>query len=84
VQEGADRVAILSLGRKVLEGSLDELLTEKQATLVSVPGELTDARRADLERVLAQAGFSGADVRFSRPRLSLEQLYLRTVKDPGP
>jgi ABC-2 type transport system ATP-binding protein len=80
VQEVADRVAIFSLGRKVLEGSLDELLTEKQATLVNVPGELTEARRVELERLLAQAGFAGADVQFSRPRLSLEQLYLRTVE----
>ena len=80
VQEVADRVAIFSLGRKVLEGSLDELLTEKEATLVNVPGELTAPRRAELERVLAQAGFAGADIRFSRPRLSLEQLYLRTVE----
>jgi ABC-2 type transport system ATP-binding protein len=80
VQEVADRVAIFSLGRKVLEGSLDELLAEKQTTLVNLPGELTEARRADLERVLAQAGFAGADVQFSRPRLSLEQLYLRTVE----
>jgi ABC-2 type transport system ATP-binding protein len=80
VQEVADRVAIFSLGRKVLEGSLDELLTEKQATLINVPGELTDAQRAELERTLAQAGFSPGHVRFSRPRLSLEQLYLRTVE----
>jgi ABC-2 type transport system ATP-binding protein len=80
VQEVADRVAIFSLGRKVLEGSLDELLAEKEATLVSVPGELTDARRAELERLLVQSGFAGANVQFSRPRLSLEQLYLRTVE----
>jgi ABC-2 type transport system ATP-binding protein len=80
VQEVADRVAIFSLGRKVLEGSLAELLTEKQATLVSVPGELTEERRAELERLLAQAGFSGANIKFSRPQLSLEQLYLRTVE----
>ncbi len=80
VQEVADRVAIFSLGRKVLEGSLDDLLTEKEATLVSVPGELTDARRDELERLLAQSGFTGANVQFSRPRLSLEQLYLRTVE----
>lgn len=80
VEEVADRVAIFSLGKKVLEGSLDELLTQRESTLVSVPGELTDARRADLERLLAQGGFSGADVKFSRPKLSLEQLYLQTVE----
>jgi ABC-2 type transport system ATP-binding protein len=80
VQEVADRVAIFSLGRKVLEGSLDDLLVEKESTLINLPGELDEERREQLQRVLAQAGFSGADVSFSRPRLSLEQLYLRTVK----
>jgi ABC-2 type transport system ATP-binding protein len=81
VQEVADRVAIFSLGRKVLEGSLDDLLVEKQSTLVNLPGDLDEARREKLQQALAQAGFSGADVSFSRPRLSLEQLYLRTVKE---
>ena len=79
VQEVADRVAIFSLGKKVLEGSLDDLLVEKESTLINMPGELDDTQRARLQQVLAQAGFHGADVRFSRPRLSLEQLYLRTV-----
>jgi ABC-2 type transport system ATP-binding protein len=79
VQEVADRVAIFSLGRKVLEGSLDDLLVEKESTLVNLPGELSTERREQLQRVLAQAGFGAADVSFSRPRLSLEQLYLRTV-----
>jgi ABC-2 type transport system ATP-binding protein len=81
VQEVADRVAIFSLGRKVLEGSLDDLLVEKQSTLVNLPGDLDEARREKLQQALTQAGFSGADVSFSRPRLSLEQLYLRTVKE---
>lgn len=79
VQEVADRVAIFSLGRKVLEGSLDDLLVEKQSTLVNVPGELTPERREQFQQLLARAGFGTADVSFSRPRLSLEQLYLRTV-----
>jgi ABC-2 type transport system ATP-binding protein len=82
VQEVADRVAIFALGKKVLEGHLDDLLTEKQSTLINMPGELDDAQRERLKQVLAQAGFKGADVSFSRPRLSLEQLYLRTVVSP--
>jgi ABC-2 type transport system ATP-binding protein len=77
VQEVADRVAIFSLGKKVLEGPLDTLLTESSATLIEVPGEIDPARR---EQLLAAAG-PGA--RFSRPRLSLEQLYLRTVQGQG-
>ena len=82
VQEVADRVAIFSLGKKVLEGSLDELLVEKESTLISLPGELDSDRRQRLQQVLSQAGFGEADIRFSRPRLSLEQLYLRTVATP--
>jgi ABC-2 type transport system ATP-binding protein len=80
VQEVADRVAIFSLGKKVLEGSLNDLLVEKESTLVNLPGELSADRREQLQTLLAQAGFNGADVSFSRPHLSLEQLYLRTVK----
>ena len=79
VQEVADRVAIFSLGKKVLEGSLDDLLVERESTLINLPGELDATQREKLRQVLAQAGFAQADLRFSRPRLSLEQLYLRTV-----
>ena len=77
VQEVADRVAIFSLGKKVLEGPLDTLLTQSDSTLIEVPGDLEPGQR---ERLLAAAG-PGAQV--SRPRLSLEQLYLRTVQGQG-
>jgi ABC-2 type transport system ATP-binding protein len=80
VQEVADRVAIFSLGKKVLEGSLDSLLTENQSTQISVPAELTAEQQERLRQLLVQAGVPAGDVRFSRPHLSLEQLYLRTVQ----
>jgi ABC-2 type transport system ATP-binding protein len=82
VQEVSDRVAIFALGKKMLEGHLDDLLSQNQATLINMPGELDSSQRERLQQVLAQAGFKGADVSFSRPRLSLEQLYLRTVLPP--
>lgn len=80
VQEVADRVAIFSLGKKVLEGSLESLLTEKQNTQIQVPSDLTPEQQEKVRQSLLQAGIDDRDIRFSRPRLSLEQLYLHTVQ----
>ena len=81
VQEVADRVAIFSLGKKVLEGSLDALLTEHQGTQINIPAELTTAQQERLRQALVQSGIDSTDeVRFTRPHLSLEELYLRTVQ----
>jgi ABC-2 type transport system ATP-binding protein len=84
VQEVADRVAIFSLGKKVLEGSLDSLLTENQSTQIDLPGDLSAEQKDRIRELLAQAGVASGDVRFSRPHLSLEQLYLRTVQMQAP
>jgi ABC-2 type transport system ATP-binding protein len=80
VQEVADRVAIFSLGKKVLEGSLESLLTENQSTQVNIPAELNAGQQDRLRQALAEAGIDGQAISFTRPRLSLEQLYLRTVQ----
>jgi ABC-2 type transport system ATP-binding protein len=80
VQEVADRVAIFSLGKKVLEGSLETLLTENHGTQIHLPGDVGAGEEARIRQALAQAGIKAADIRFTRPQLSLEQLYLRTVQ----
>jgi ABC-2 type transport system ATP-binding protein len=82
VQEVADRVAIFSLGKKVLEGPLESLLTENQSTQINIPAELSAEQQQRLRAALGQAGIDGGggEIRFTRPRLSLEQLYLRTVQ----
>ena len=79
VEEVSDRVAIFSLGRKVLEGSLDTLLTENEGLEVHLP-DLSPEQQERLRVALKEAGVDPAAARFSRPRLSLEQLYLRTVQ----
>jgi ABC-2 type transport system ATP-binding protein len=79
VQEVADRVAIFSLGKKVLEGSLESLLTENQSTQINIPAELSAEQQRRLLQALGQTGIDDRDIRFTRPHLSLEQLYLRTV-----
>ena len=82
VQEVADRVAIFSLGKKVLEGSIESLLVENQSTQINIPADLTSEQQQRLRQALAEAGIApgAGDIRFSKPHLSLEQLYLRTVQ----
>jgi ABC-2 type transport system ATP-binding protein len=80
VQEVADRVAIFSLGKKVLEGSIDALLTERQSTQINIPADLSGDQQQRLLAAISQAGVSTEAVSFTRPHLSLEQLYLRTVQ----
>lgn len=80
VQEVADRVAIFSLGKKILEGSLDSLLIESQSTQIHLPAELDPERQERVRHLLGQAGIDEREIRFTRPHLSLEQLYLRTVQ----
>jgi ABC-2 type transport system ATP-binding protein len=80
VQEVADRVAIFSLGKKVLEGSIDTLLTERQSTQINIPADLSADQQQRLLAAIRQTGVSTEAVRFTRPHLSLEQLYLRTVQ----
>ena len=80
VQEVADRVAIFSLGKKVLEGSLESLLIENQSTQINVPAEISSDEQERIRRLLGQAGIDDRDIRFTRPHLTLEQLYLRTVQ----
>ena len=80
VQEVADRVAIFSLGKKVLEGSLESLLTENKSTQINISAEVGADQQQRLRQLMTQAGIDERSVSFDRPRLSLEQLYLRTVQ----
>jgi ABC-2 type transport system ATP-binding protein len=79
VEEVSDRVAIFSLGKKVLEGSLDALLTENEGVEVHLPN-LSPEQQDRIRGALQAAGVDPATARFSRPRITLEQLYLRTVQ----
>ncbi|HEY0256139.1 MAG TPA: hypothetical protein VGC39_01755, partial [Candidatus Methylacidiphilales bacterium] len=69
-----------SLGKKVLEGSLDSLLTEHHSTQINIPADLSAEQQQRLRVAIGQAGLAEGDIQFTRPHLSLEQLYLRTVQ----
>src|SRR5450755_2598293 len=56
VQEVADRVAIFSLGKKVLEGSLESLLTESGSTQVHIPADMTPEQQERLRKFIGQGG----------------------------
>jgi len=77
VQEVSDRVAIMSLGNKMVEGPLDELLVQSDTVQIAfddLPAEKRPEAMAALERLGAK------HVRLERPRLSLEQLFLKAVE----
>ncbi|MCC6354646.1 MAG: ABC transporter ATP-binding protein [Verrucomicrobiae bacterium] len=80
VEEVCDRVAILHLGRKIVEGPLGELLSPGDRATLEVEGY--DERRADAIRAaLASAGAGLRSV--GRPRLTLEEIFVREVRRAG-
>ncbi len=77
VQEVADRVAIMSLGKKMVEGSLNDLLTVQDRTQF-IAQDLSPAAQEEVRQLIEQRG--GRNVSVSSPKLSLEQLFLKTVE----
>lgn len=76
VEEISDRVVILHQGRKLCEGTLDELLEVPDAVEVQIKN--TDAAASEqLKEWLARGGFSDAVVR--RPRIPLETFFINKV-----
>lgn len=80
VEEVADRVAVLHQGRKLNEGRLEELLEVPEETVFRLKGlDATGVER--ISRLLAEAGHAGAAP--ERPRLRLEEWFLRSIPAPG-
>lgn len=80
VEEVCDRVAILHLGRKIIEGPLDSLRSQGDRTTLDVTGY--DESRAGAIRAALAA--SGAELRgVDHPRLTLEEIFIREVRRAG-
>ncbi|HSI86262.1 MAG: ABC transporter ATP-binding protein [Candidatus Methylacidiphilales bacterium] len=77
VEEVADRVAIFHLGMKLLEGTLDELLTDTSRTRIITSGLPESAHGAVTDALKAQGATS---VELSRSRHSLETLFMETIE----
>jgi ABC-2 type transport system ATP-binding protein len=77
VEAVADRVAIMHLGHKILEGRLADLLQVRSTTQITVQN-LPESAWPSLQSNLEQTG--GSQVEFRTSRMSLEQLYVQTVQ----
>ena len=77
IEDVCDRIAILSDGELKLLGTVDELLRTRGETQIVAP-TLSPEAQAEVEEVLRRHGVS-ADV--SRPKKTLEDLFLRTVDE---
>ncbi len=79
VQEVSDRVAILHLGQKLREGSLTELLEVPDELEVRVKDGGCDEET--IRQALKAAGMT--DVEISRPRMKLEDYFIRSLPKHG-
>ncbi|MEX2218223.1 MAG: ABC transporter ATP-binding protein [Phycisphaerales bacterium] len=80
VEDVVDRMVILYGGRTRAEGSCEDLLESSTRTAVEAD-TLDDATVAEIDRVIrARSGGAKAIVKVSRPRQTLEELFLKIVE----
>src|SRR5882724_3183281 len=73
VQEVCDRISVLNLGKMILEGDVDQLISD-QRRLSIVVEDLPEAARSRVEEAVRAAG--GKVVSIDHPRTTLESLFL--------
>lgn len=76
VEEVCDRVAIMNRGKLVLEGSLEEVLTNRRRTLIEADTPSAEALAA-VEATLQAHG--SRTLAVSHPRESLDRIFLERV-----
>jgi ABC-2 type transport system ATP-binding protein len=80
VEDCVDRLVILYGGQKRAEGTCDELLVAQDRTAIE-SASLDDGTIAEIDRVIrARTGNENAILRVSKPRQSLENLFLQIVE----
>jgi len=80
VEDVVDRMVILYGGKKRAEGTCGELLESRSRTSIETD-TLDDATIAELDRVIrSRSGGSKSIVRVTRPRQTLEELFLVIVE----
>jgi ABC-2 type transport system ATP-binding protein len=80
VEDVVDRMVILYGGQKRAEGTCEELLETTSRTALETDA-LDDDTVAEIDRVIrARSGGAKAIIRVSRPRQSLEELFLEIVE----
>jgi ABC-2 type transport system ATP-binding protein len=80
VEDCVDRLIILYGGQKRAEGTCDDLLVARDRTAIE-SSSLDDGTIAEIDRVIRQrTGDENAIIRVSKPRQSLEDLFLHIVE----
>lgn len=78
VEQVCDRVAILNLGKKILEGRLEDLLVRRGRISITV----SDFRENDLPQLKSRLEAQGLRVEeIQPPKITLEELFIRRVEE---
>ena len=77
VQDVCDRIGVLNLGKMILEGDVNQLISDQRRLSFTVEG-LPAAGRQQLEDAARLAG--GTVVNVEHPQTTLESLFLAAVK----
>jgi ABC-2 type transport system ATP-binding protein len=78
VQEVCDRISVLNLGKMILEGDVQQLISDQRRLSITVEN-LPDAARASVEAAVRAAG--AKMVSIDHPQTTLESLFLEALKD---
>jgi ABC-2 type transport system ATP-binding protein len=78
VQDVCDRIGVLNLGRLIMEGNVDQLVSDQRRLSFTVEG-LPAAGRATVETAIQAGG--GTLVSVEHPQTTLERLFLTALKN---
>ena len=76
VQDVCDRIGVLNLGKMILEGHVDQLISDQRRLSITVQ-DLPEAGRAKVEEAVRAAG--GKLVSVEHPQTTLEALFLEAL-----
>jgi ABC-2 type transport system ATP-binding protein len=77
VQDVCDRIGVLNLGKMILEGDVDQLISDQRRLSITVQ-DLPEAGRAKVEEAVRASG--GKVVSVDHPQTTLEALFLEALK----
>ncbi|HUK83089.1 MAG TPA: ABC transporter ATP-binding protein [Verrucomicrobiae bacterium] len=76
VQDVCDRIGVLNLGRMILEGEVDKLISDQRRLSITVQ-DVSESGRAKVEETVRTVG--GKIVSVEHPQTTLEHLFLDAV-----
>ena len=78
VQEVCDHISVLNLGKMILEGEVQQLISNQRRLSITVE-DLPEAGRAKVEEAVRGAG--GKLIDIDHPQTTLESLFLEALKE---